>query len=322
MRSNSSSVMSKNGVAELMPAPLTTMSTRPLRLQHGVEQALELGLAGGLGGVKPGLAAGRGDLVEAGLGLVGVAADDHDLGARAGEALGHGAAEFAGAADDDGHLAFEAKIGFQIFFRFHERDGTNKICLPRFAGLASTLRINKGGSDRQIETLEFVHRKAGDQARSVFVEVGVVGFALGQSRMLARGVDHKEFLRCLRPELRDQGPGGASMSSNGTFSSAATARTAVEVGAMRYPAARPSALQLRRTTGVASTGCAPRSRTSRNITAEIGRKFRGRIGEARRVVLLRVVVAELDDHPVARLELGEHVLPVAEDRGMISCCDR
>ena len=31
MRSNSSSVMSKNGVAELMPAPLTTMSTRPER---------------------------------------------------------------------------------------------------------------------------------------------------------------------------------------------------------------------------------------------------------------------------------------------------
>ena len=31
MRSNSSSLMSKNGVAELMPAPLTTTSTRPLR---------------------------------------------------------------------------------------------------------------------------------------------------------------------------------------------------------------------------------------------------------------------------------------------------
>ena len=74
-------------------------------LEHRVEQALRLGLAGRLGGVEPRLAARGGDRVEAGLGLVGVAADQDDLGAGARQALGHGAAELAGAADDDGDLA-------------------------------------------------------------------------------------------------------------------------------------------------------------------------------------------------------------------------
>ena len=41
------------------------------------------------------------------------------FGAGAGQALGHGSTEFARAADDDGHFAFEAKIGFQVFFGFH-----------------------------------------------------------------------------------------------------------------------------------------------------------------------------------------------------------
>ena len=105
MRSNSSSLMSKNGVAELMPAPLTTMSTRPLRCEDGVEQALSLGLAGRLGGVEPRLPPAAAIFVEAGLGLLRLAADQDDLGAGARQALGHGAAQLAGAADDDGDLA-------------------------------------------------------------------------------------------------------------------------------------------------------------------------------------------------------------------------
>ena len=109
MRSNSSSVMSKNGVAELTPAPLTTMSTRPLRLRTCVQQALQLALLVALGGVEPGLAAGGADLGQAGVGLLLAAADQHDLGAGAGQPFGHRAAQLARAADDDRDLAAEAE---------------------------------------------------------------------------------------------------------------------------------------------------------------------------------------------------------------------
>ena len=88
-------------------------------LEHGGEQALDLGLAGGLGGVKPGLAAGGGDLVEPRLRLLGVAADNDDLGARAGQAFSHGTAQFAGAADDDCDLAGEVKKLIQVFRLIH-----------------------------------------------------------------------------------------------------------------------------------------------------------------------------------------------------------
>ena len=61
--------------------------------------------AGGFGRVKPCLAPCGGDSVEPGFGLVGIPTNDDDLGASAGKSFGHGTAEFAGAADNDGDLA-------------------------------------------------------------------------------------------------------------------------------------------------------------------------------------------------------------------------
>ena len=46
------------------------------------------------------------DLGEARFGFGGVATDEDHMGAGGGEAFGHGAAEFARAADDDGGAAF------------------------------------------------------------------------------------------------------------------------------------------------------------------------------------------------------------------------
>jgi len=51
------------------------------------------------------------DALEARGRLFRVAPDQHGLGAGAGQPLGHGAAEFPGAPDDDGHLALEGKEG-------------------------------------------------------------------------------------------------------------------------------------------------------------------------------------------------------------------
>lgn len=88
--------------------------------EDGGEEGFEAGLGAGFGGLEPGIAAGSGDGVEAGFGFFFVAADEDDFGSGGGEAFGHGAAEFAGATDDDGDLALEGEKGGEVFGRLHE----------------------------------------------------------------------------------------------------------------------------------------------------------------------------------------------------------
>ena len=83
------------------------MSTRSGALQHGGEQPFDVGAAGRFGGVEPAIPSGCGDFQKTRFGLVLIAADQHDFGACAGKSFGHGAAQFAGAADDDGNFASE-----------------------------------------------------------------------------------------------------------------------------------------------------------------------------------------------------------------------
>ena len=83
-------------------------------LEHGVQQRLQAAPVGGIGGMEPALAAEGGDPGEPRLRILLVAPDEHDLRARAGQALGHRAAQFAGAADDDGHPAFQGKQDVEI----------------------------------------------------------------------------------------------------------------------------------------------------------------------------------------------------------------
>jgi len=52
-------------------------------------------------------------------GLLGPESTVVDLGAGTGQALGHGAAQLARAADDDGHLAVESEVVREVRFRVH-----------------------------------------------------------------------------------------------------------------------------------------------------------------------------------------------------------
>jgi len=80
---------------------------------------LELRAVGRFGGMEPALAAKGGDLREPCLGLFLVAPDEDDLRARARQALGHRAAQFAGAADDDSYATFQREQGVEIILRAH-----------------------------------------------------------------------------------------------------------------------------------------------------------------------------------------------------------
>ena len=71
------------------------------------QQSLERGLLAGLAGMEIAAAARRVDALQLRLGLLLVAAHEHNLAACAGQTLGHGAAELAGAANDDGDLAVQ-----------------------------------------------------------------------------------------------------------------------------------------------------------------------------------------------------------------------
>lgn len=104
--------MSRNGVVELMPAPLTTMSTRAEQGQHRRQQPLQLRLVGRFRGLKVAPPARRRDPLEPRRRLGLVAADQHDLRPGRGQALRHRPAEFAGAAHHHGHLAFQGEQGF------------------------------------------------------------------------------------------------------------------------------------------------------------------------------------------------------------------
>ena len=77
--------------------------------EHGGEEVLERGFAGGVGGEEIAFAAGARDFVEARPGFFLVAAHEHDFGARAREAFGHRAAQFARAAEDDGDFSVKVE---------------------------------------------------------------------------------------------------------------------------------------------------------------------------------------------------------------------
>ena len=64
--------------------------------------------------MEPALAAKRGDPRKPGAGFLGIAPDEDDLGPGAGQPLGHGTAEFAGAADDHGNPALQTEQPAQI----------------------------------------------------------------------------------------------------------------------------------------------------------------------------------------------------------------
>ena len=121
MRSNSSSAMSKNGVAELMPAPFTTTSTRPERRSTASSSVSNLSFARRFGRMKPRASACRVDSRDPRIGLVLVAADDHGLGACPRKAFGHGAAQLAGAADDHRDPVAKREERRQEFSRVRHR---------------------------------------------------------------------------------------------------------------------------------------------------------------------------------------------------------
>src|ERR1035437_8960062 len=102
--SNSSSGISKNGVGEFTPAPLTRMSTRPnfasTSAKSFCKPALEVVSHEKNSALPPPLA----DLVEPRLRLGGIAADQYDRRARDGQTFGYLAAQHARAADDDRHF--------------------------------------------------------------------------------------------------------------------------------------------------------------------------------------------------------------------------
>ena len=90
----SSSGMSRNGVGELVPAPLIRMSTLPEGFARSHIDRHEVARA----------AVGF-DFGEAFFRLFRDAPAEHDLRPGACEAYRHGAAEFAGSADHDGGFA-------------------------------------------------------------------------------------------------------------------------------------------------------------------------------------------------------------------------
>jgi hypothetical protein len=78
-------------------------------LQHLIEQDLQVGFAAGVGRDKVGLPTGGLNGFEPLVGLRLIATDEHDFRASGGIAFGDGAAEFAGAADDDSGFALKRK---------------------------------------------------------------------------------------------------------------------------------------------------------------------------------------------------------------------
>ena len=77
--------------------------------EDAVAQFDELGFVGGFAGNELTRTASCLDLGEASVGFGGVATDEDHVRTGGGEAFGHGAAEFARAADDDGRAAFEGE---------------------------------------------------------------------------------------------------------------------------------------------------------------------------------------------------------------------
>jgi len=123
--------MSKNGVAELMPAPLITMSMRPDFFQDRVAQSLQLRLARGLGGVNQPVPSRDAILASRAAAFFLGTPDQYDLSPRAGQPLGHGAAEFPRAADHDGDLAGEVEQGVEVIggFMTGAWDGTKAVAI-------------------------------------------------------------------------------------------------------------------------------------------------------------------------------------------------
>ena len=69
--------------------------------------------------MEPAFAVARGDLGEPRLRLFLVAPDKDDLRTRTGQAFRHRAAQFAGAADDNGHAALQGEQGIEIIGGAH-----------------------------------------------------------------------------------------------------------------------------------------------------------------------------------------------------------
>ena len=105
--SYSSSGISRNGRAELIPAPLIRMSTPPV-LPHDLrEQRLEAFLVRCVAGLKGSRSAGRCDPLDAVPPLFRVSIGHDDVGACCGQPFGHRATELPGAPHHDGHFACE-----------------------------------------------------------------------------------------------------------------------------------------------------------------------------------------------------------------------
>ena len=113
--SNSSSVISRYGVGELTPAQLTEHVDAAVLLDDACRAALRP-TRGRLTstGDERGLAAELLDRRDARLAALCAAAGDDDVRPGLGQALAQRAAQHAGAADDDGHLAVEAEQFLQV----------------------------------------------------------------------------------------------------------------------------------------------------------------------------------------------------------------
>ena len=105
--SNSSSGMSKNGVGEFTPAPFTKISTRPNLASTSASSFCKPALEVVSHGKNSALPPSFGDFVEPLLRFGRVASNERNRRARRRQAFGNRAAQFARAADDDRHFAFE-----------------------------------------------------------------------------------------------------------------------------------------------------------------------------------------------------------------------
>ncbi len=89
IRSHSSSVMSRNGVGELTPAPLIRTSTGPVRLLEVGDEALEVPLGGGVAGEELGRPADCLHPLDRGRPLIRLSSDGDDMGSRGTEGDAH-----------------------------------------------------------------------------------------------------------------------------------------------------------------------------------------------------------------------------------------